>query len=206
MVMVALKHGNRQELQGSWDETAEQYNYYLLGEFVYGPSAKDSDGQTFASPPWSLVLAYERAIRKNMVKLTNTEGKLLVVALKTSRKDATVKGRNFTTPLALYAKRPVPPWREQPPMKWRQQEKGDKGKARGKGKQQKGKNGPHCESHTPDGEPICFRFNTPGEKCKVKKRKYRHVCGICFSEKHALFQCNPKNRQDAPPPDTVGSK
>eukprot|EP00913_Durusdinium_trenchii_P020480 g19239.t1 len=117
MVMISLKHSNRHELQGAWEETVEQYKDYLLGDYVYGLSAKDAEGQTFAAPPWKLVIAYEKAIRKQAVKLTNTEGKPLTVALKMAWKDATVKERNFTTPLALYAKRPLPPWREQPAQK-----------------------------------------------------------------------------------------
>ena len=110
MVMISLKHSNRRELQGAWEETVEQYKDYLLGDYVYGLSAKDAEGQTFAAPPWKLIIAYEKAIRKQAVKITNTEGKPLTVALKTAWKDATVKERNFTTPLALYAKRPTPPW------------------------------------------------------------------------------------------------
>ena len=162
MVMISMKHSNRHELQGAWEDAVEQYKDYLLGDYVYGLSAKDAEGQTFASPPWKLVIAYERAIRKQAVKLTNTEGKPLTVALKTAWKDATVKERNFTTPLALYAKRPPPPWREQPAAKWRTPEKGEKGKEKGKSKKGKGKGGnPHCATHTPDGELICFRYNTP---------------------------------------------
>eukprot|EP00913_Durusdinium_trenchii_P007973 g7479.t1 len=104
MVMISLKHSNRHELQGAWEETIEQYKDYLLGDYVYGLSAKDAEGQTFAAPPWKLIIAYERAIRKQAVKITNTEGKPLTVALKTAWKDATVKERNFTTPLALFQK------------------------------------------------------------------------------------------------------
>ena len=203
MVMISLKHSNRHELQGTWEETVEQYKDYLLGDYVYGLCAKDAEGQTFAAPPWKLIIAYEKAIRKQAVKITNTEGKPLTVALKMAWKDATIKERNFTTPLALYAKRPTPPWREQPDAKWRSTEaKGGKGKDKGKGKKSKGKGGQHCATHTPDGELICFRYNTPGEKCKMAKCKYRHVCGICFSQKHPLYECNPKNRKEAVPPDT----
>ena len=206
MVMISLKHSNRHELQGTWEETIEQYKDYLLGDYVYGLSAKDAEGQTFASPPWKLVIAYERAIRKQAVKIVNMEGKPYTVALKIAWKDATVKERNFTTPLALYAKRPLPPWREQPPDKWRAPEKGEKGKEKGKGKKGKGKGSPHCATHTPEGDLICFRYNTPGETCKAAKCKYRHVCGICFSEKHPLFECNPKNRKEATAPDTTGTE
>eukprot|EP00913_Durusdinium_trenchii_P009962 g9349.t1 len=91
MVMISMKHSNRHELQGAWEDAVEQYKDYLLGDYVYGLSAKDAEGQTFASPPWKLVIAYERAIRKQAVKLTNTEGKPLTVALKTARKDATAE-------------------------------------------------------------------------------------------------------------------
>ncbi|CAK8991364.1 unnamed protein product [Durusdinium trenchii] len=145
MVMISLKHSNRHELQGAWEETVEQYKDYLLGDYVYGLSAKDAEGQTFAAPPWKLVIAYERAIRKQAVKLTNTEGKPLTVALKMAWKDATVKERNFTTPLALYAKRPTPPWREQPVQKWAATEKGAKGKDKGKGKKGRGMGGRHLK-------------------------------------------------------------
>ena len=149
VVMISLKHSNRRELQGAWEETVEQYKDYLLGDYVYGLSAKDAEGQTFAAPPWKLVIAYEKAIRKQAVKITNTEGKPLTVALKTAWKDATVKERNFTTPLALYAKRPLPPWREQPAQKWPATDKGGKGKEKGKGKKGKGRgSSSHCATHT----------------------------------------------------------
>eukprot|EP00913_Durusdinium_trenchii_P014440 g13545.t1 len=198
MVMISLKHSNRHELQGAWEDTVEQYKDYLLGDYVFGLSAKDAEGQTFASPPWKLVIAYERAIRKQAVKITNTEGKPLTVALKMAWKDATIKERNFTTPLALYAKRPTPPWREQPQAKWPTVEKGGKGREKGKSKKGRGKgSNPHCATHTPDGEMICFRYNTPGEKCKSSKCKYKHVCGICYSDRHPLYECNPKNRKEA---------
>ena len=35
-----------------------------------------------------------------------------------SKRSAQTVERNFTTPLELYAKRPLPPWREQPSNKW----------------------------------------------------------------------------------------
>ena len=209
MVMISLKHSNRHELQGAWEDTVDQYKDYLLGDYVYGLSAKDAEGQTFAAPPWKLIIAYERAIRKQAVRITNTEGKPLTVALKLAWKDATIKERNFTTPLALYAKRPTPPWREQSsaPSKWAATEKGAKGKEKGKAKKGKGKGGnPHCATHTPEGEMICFRYNTPGEKCKVAKCKYKHVCGICYSSRHPMYECNPKVRKEATAPDTDGSK
>ena len=202
-IMISLKHTNRAELQGDWSATFEVLKDYLLGEFVHGLSAKDSEGQTIASPPWSLVLAYEHAIRKNAAKLVNTEGKTWVVAIKESIKDGTVKERHFTTPLALYAKRPTSS-KDHQPSSYRKVEPNPKQKGRGRGKTSGRPSGAqHCASHTPEGDMICYRFNTPGEKCRAKSCKFKHVCGICFSDKHSLPQCTAKTRQD-PPPDTAG--
>ena len=185
-VMLALKHTNRHELQGEWNTVVEEYKEYLLGEYVYGLVAKDADGNTVASPPWNLVLSYEKASRKQAAKLVNNEGKPWPVALKSAWKDSTVKERHFTTPLALYAKRPAPPWREstnQQPWKKADQGKGKaKGKLKGAGKQ---KDGP-CASHTPEGDVVCYRYNTVGERCRERKCKFKRVCGICFSSKHPL--------------------
>ena len=74
-----------------------------------------------------------------------------------------------------------------------------KGKDKGRGKGRPQLQG--CASHDRDGTPICYRYNTAGEKCKQKKCKFAHKCGICFSDKHAMFQCTANRRQ---PPDTAG--
>ena len=197
MMMIAIKHTNRRELQGDYLDVVEQYKDYILGEYVHGLHAKDSEGNTIASPPWTLVLAYERAVRKQAVKITNSEGKPLPVALKEAWKDPTVKERYFTTPLALYAKRPAAAMKEEGGPAKGQKGKG-KSKDKGKGKGLRG-----CHTHTPSGEAICFRFNTKGEKCKAKKCKFVHVCGSCFSDKHPLHQCSHNNKQDAA--DTQGT-
>jgi len=205
MVVVALRHTNRTELQGEYEKVFEDYKNYILGEFVYGLVARDEEGHTIASPPWSLVLSYEHAVRKQATRLVNQEGRNWTVALKEAWKDGTVKERHFTTPLALYAKRPTPPWRnqevQQPPQKQQKGTWGKKGQGRGKGKS--AAQGGHCASHTPAGEMICYRYNS-GEKCQAKKCKFKHVCGICFSPKHALPECSSSNRQD-PPRDTKGA-
>ena len=203
MVMLSLKHTNRHELQGEWNSVVEEYKEYLLGDYVYGLSAKDSEGNTIASPPWNLVISYEKAIRKQATKLVNNEGKPWPVALKAAWKDATVKERYFTTPLALYSKRPAPPWRDsaQQQQTWRRTEQ-NKGKSKGKSK---GKQKGHCATHTPEGDMVCFRYDTVGEKCREKKCKYKHVCGICFSSKHPMHECSARNRQEPPKGDTQGT-
>lgn len=72
--MVALRHTNRPELQGGYVKVFEDYKDYLLGEHVFGLYARDADGMTVAAPPFRLVLAYERAIRKEAAKRMNQEG------------------------------------------------------------------------------------------------------------------------------------
>eukprot|EP00435_Cladocopium_sp_Y103_P030315 s433_g7.t1 len=184
MVIVSLRHTNRTELQGDYERTIEEYKNYLLGDYVYGLVAKDEEGNTIASPPWSLVLSYEHAVRKHAAKLVNSEAKSWVVALKAASRDAIIKERHFTTPLALYAKRPAPPWRTsepaQPPAK--QQKGGKKGQDKGRGKGKQAAAGGHCASHTPQGDLVCYRFNS-GEKCKAKKCKYKHVLYVFSGRK-----------------------
>jgi len=200
--MVALRHTNRPELQGDYMKVFEDYKDYLLGEHVYGLNARDADGMTVAAPPFRLVLAYERAVRKEAAKKMNQEGVAFPVALKMAWRDPTTKERHFTTPLALVAKRPGGPqqaqqWEATAPKKQKFEAKGTREKGKGKGKQLAG-----CASHNKEGTPICYRFNTAGEKCKPKKCKFAHQCGICFSDKHAMFQCSAGKRQ---PPDTGGN-
>ena len=62
---------------------------------------------------------------------------------------------------------------------------GDKGK--GKGKNKKGKDNRH--SQTPDGKPICYRYNDSNRKCKNKKCRFVHVCSICLAANHPAYAC-----------------
>ena len=197
--MVSLRHTNRPEIQGDYPKAFAEFKDYLLGEYVYGLNSQDEHGRTVATPPWGLILSYERAVRKEAMKRTNADGIPIPVALKQAWKDPTVKERHFVTPLALHMKRPSlqnPPGDN--PNKWHKSEE----KGKGKGKFKKGRSTlPNCASHMPDGTPVCFRFNTPGEKCKEKKCKFKHACGLCFGA-HPLFKCTAGNKQ---PNDTQGS-
>ena len=194
--MVALRHTNRPELQGDYVKAFADYKDYVLGEYVYGLNSRDEEGRTISSPPWSLALSYERAIRKEAAKKTR-EGTPFPTALREAWRDPTIKERSFVAPLALQAKRPHPsPWQDPNKIHKGGKDKGGKGKnKKGKGPELKG-----CATHTADGEAICFRYNTPNEKCKEKKCRYKHVCGICFG-KHPLYQCELQKRQ----PDTQGA-
>eukprot|EP00435_Cladocopium_sp_Y103_P074484 s15_g49.t1 len=171
--MLSLRHTNRPELQGDYVKTFEDLKDYLLGDHVYGLHARDAEGLTLAAPPFSLVLSYEKAVRKEAAKRMNQEGTPFPAALRAAWRDPLTKERYFTTPLALVAKRPSAPpagSREDPSTKKQRFEpKGGKGKGQGKGKQM-----PGCATHNKAGVPICYRFNTVGEKCKQKKCKFAH--------------------------------
>ena len=90
-----------------------------------------------------------------------------------------VKERHFTTPLALHAKR-AQHWNanaERPPKK-------PKGKGRGKGKEGRAKKLKEGSDRTPEGQPICFRYNAKG--CKNgDKCHFAHVCMLCFGKRPA---------------------
>ena len=52
-----------------------------------------------------------------------------------------------------------------------------------------GKNkGKENHTATPDGKPICFRFNDNRKKCSGKKCRFVHVCSLCLG-KHPAYQC-----------------
>ena len=199
--MVSLKHTNRSELQGDWVRVFEDYKDYLLGDHVYGLHAQDGDGNTIAAPPFRLVLTYEKAVRKEATRRVNQDRVTFPVALKQAWRDPTTKERHFTTPLSLVSKRASSSVQGTggarpegaPTKKLKPDAKPKKGG--GKGKQMVG-----CASHNAEGQPICYRYNTAGERCKVKRCKFAHQCGICFSDKHPLYQCTAGKRQ---PPDTA---
>ena len=177
LLMIKLKHPSRAELQDVTMATFEKYKDYLLGGSCYGLRSSDDSGGLI--PPWTLVLGYEHAVRKNAYKLMATLGYSFGEALAKSYKDTMVKERHFTTPLALHAKRPAlpnKPWK--PEKRAKGEGKGDKGgKAKKKG-----------ASNMPDGKPICFRYNSKAGCKKNDKCHFAHVCMLCFG-KHSSLQC-----------------
>eukprot|EP00435_Cladocopium_sp_Y103_P013323 s3632_g3.t1 len=106
ILMLALKHSNREEIQDVTREQFEKYKDYLLGDYVWGLSSTDLQGNQIQTPPWSLILSYEQAIRKRAYNLMVTEHVRLGAALEQAWKCPTTKERHFITPLALYSKRP----------------------------------------------------------------------------------------------------
>ena len=188
LIMLALKHTNREEIQDISKELFDRYKDYILGDFVYGLSATDLNGQQIQTPPWSLVLSYEQAIRKKAYQLMLTDKLKLGAAMEQAWKCPVTKERFFITPLALYSKRSYP-----------QQEWSPKGKGKTKGKEGKGKGKSSTKGAAvaPDGQKICFRFNAG--KCTHKGCKFAHLCNKCFKKGHNAMNC-----KDAKAPDTTG--
>ena len=101
-LIMKMKHAARNELKDITPAFFEKYKDYLLGDYVYGLRASDDYGGMI--PPWTLVLR-SLATQKHCYKIMVQQRMPFKLALEKSWKDATVKERHFTTPLALYAKR-----------------------------------------------------------------------------------------------------
>ena len=211
IIMLAMRHANRHELQGVTPGLFEKYKAYILGEHVLGLQAKDTSGEMVSKPPWHLVMSYEHAIRKHATKAINESGCALPFheALKQAWLDPVVKERYFTTPLALSLHRNSRSGNNNNHHGNNHTEhsggfKGNRGKgSKGGGKQRviraDGKGGGKRASKTPDGKGICFRYNNFKEKCRAKKCNFEHVCSKCFG-KHPAYEC-----RGGHPPDTTGS-
>ena len=160
----------------------ERYKEYLLGDYCYGLRAE----QGGYIPPWTLVLNYEHAIRKQAYKLMASKGLPFGDALAKANREPSVKERNFPTPLALWAKRP-----EGSPNAWETEElkkKTPKGKGKDKGKKGKKGEGKTAKYHnrTPEGKPICYRYNSKAGCKKGDKCHFVHVCFYCYGKCQTL--------------------
>lgn len=190
LMMLALKYVSREEIQDVTKDVFDRYKDYILGDYVWGLSSTDLNGQQIQTPPWSLVLSYEHAVRKRAYSLMLTERLMLGAALEKAWKCPTTKERHFITPLALYSKRAYPQNNNQNAGNWNPKGKG-KGKTKSKGSQKGSGQGP-------DGEKICYRFNAG--KCNYQKCKFAHMCNKCFKKGHTALNCKEKTT-----PDTTGT-
>ena len=196
-MMLSFQQTHRKFLQGITPQLFQEYLSYLLGKHVLGLTAKTELGVDFNAPSWGLVISYEHSVRAKCMQLIRKKNISFKDALKEAWEDPVARDRNFTTPLALEPKKrpysetlPPPPrataQQERPSKNQRRSGKG-KGKGKGAGKGKGGGKGPlECKSHTPSGEPICFRFNAGG--CKEgSKCRFLHKCGKCFGD-HPLSE------------------
>jgi hypothetical protein len=206
-IFLGNHQSNRGYLKGMTPQLFQEYASYLLGEYVLGMLAIDGGNAAVSSPSWSILIAYEHAVRVRAV-LHVRKGMTFVAALRMAWEDPLVKERHFSTPLAMEFVKGKNSSLGQgsltyPPGVWDPQftkpkpaDGVDKGK--GKGKQSRkaknkaekgtgkgGKNG--CRNKTPEGKPVCFAFNNQG--CTVNACKYMHVCGRCFKQGVSMASC-----------------
>ena len=74
------------------------YKDFILGDYVWGLSSTDLNGQQIQTPSWSLVLSYEHAVRKRAYSLMLTERLMLDAALEKAWKCPTTKERHIPHP------------------------------------------------------------------------------------------------------------
>ena len=204
LIFAGFQQTHKSYLKAVDPQLFHEYVDYLLGEHVHGLVAKSSYGAPIAGPTWTLLLAYEQAIRSKAVQLVR-KGATYKEALKKAWEDPVVKERNFTTPLCLESapKRPWPgngaaeaPFAPQPKYAKDGNGKGktkgkDKGNGKGKDKgKEKVRTPAGCADKTPEGKLVCYRINSGGctstgrEKCR-----YQHVCGVCFAPGVPMTTC-----------------
>ena len=205
-LMVSYVHTNRAWLQNQTPQLYADNLRYLLGKHVWGLVARDADGNTISTPSWRLVMAYEKEIRVEAMRLVKA-GTPLVSALPQAWIDPVVKERHFTTPLALSAGRsgssssssgsgppkpspPAPPPAAGPPTTQRQKRKALRRQEFQKKKRANtGFSTNGCPMTSPDGKRICYSFNNPDTGCKKANCSFVHICGSCFNSGHPMFQC-----------------
>ena len=95
LMMLALKHVNREEIQDITKDLFDRYKDYMLGDYVWGLSSTDLQGQQIQTPPWSLILAYEHAVRKRAYNLMITERLMFGSALEKAWKCPHHEGTTF---------------------------------------------------------------------------------------------------------------
>ena len=201
-LLAQLKYPQKACLRDLQPQHFLKYLDLLLGDHVLGLKAKGKDGEVVASPEFDLVLSYDFQIRRQMVKLVN-EGAVLAEALKEAMTDTTIKERYFLTP-NVYSQvaNPSSSARSEHPRSrsphgkstWQPdyyetpKGKGKKGKGKGKGK--KGR----MNDRTPDGRQICWKWNSPRERCRFQCGRL-HVCQICFGS-HPAHACDGSGKKD----------
>ena len=164
------------------------------------------DGEPVGKEDWSIILAYEHEVRRDMITRMS-EGTPLPKALREAWADPIVRDRYLVTPLqrrGIAGKRSAPSapgTGESKKAKARAkaaaqvaqvQTTAGRGKGKGKGKganRGSGVNEWGCAVRTADGAPICFAFNNPKTGCQKSNCPFAHVCGVCFRKGEPMQTC-----------------
>ena len=129
------------------------------------------------------MLQHEHAIRKHAYKVMATAGYTFGAALVHAYKEPSVKERNFTTPLALHAKRPQP---------WNATERPTKRKsAKGKGKSKDGKGAAPLRMTLP--RPPALRTD------RAKPHRCRRYSLLTYQHGYLACQVDPEEETPGDP-------
>ena len=97
--LMLKKFPGRADLQDLSPELFERYKEYLLGDYVHNLQARDSSDNVVHTPPWQLVLAYDRKQAFHYMVLDSMS---IAAAWEKAWTDPVTKERHFSTPLSLY--------------------------------------------------------------------------------------------------------
>jgi hypothetical protein len=185
--MARTKHRNRVWLQGGLVECYRHLSDHVLGKHVHGlnlPGPHDH-------PRWELVLGYEQEVRKRAYQLIRRgDEPTLEAAMRRAISDPETMNLHFVVPLttslassgsggggrpAGAAAKPGQGGPQSPG-------KGSKGAGRAT------KNVKKLQVKTPDGRPLCFKYNN-NNKCNSKNCNFVHQCQRCLGN-HPKSACN----------------
>ena len=211
LMMLSLKHTNRQFLATINPQLFEDFVSYLLSDNCYYLAGRSAEGYNISGPSWQQLLIYEHQVRKKAWATVQNQGTDFSTALRAAWRDPVVKERFLTTPVALAAaggsKRaydgdgggnPRPGKRTQSAGRGKGSYKGKPAAGKGKGKGKGGKTAGErlgCASRTPDGQAICYGYSDFNVRCREKGCRFVHVCGACFG-RHPLYACKPGSKAE----------
>ena len=208
--IVKMRHPHHARLTTANRQVWDDHVAYVLGDTVWGLCATEPFGGT-AKVEWGIVMVYEHELRREAVRLIVYEMKDIAAAMKEARQDQELRSLKLVTPALAQAAAsaasaavaasssrlgppPPPPYRgndrSRSPVHKNKGGKGGgkkgKGKRPGHGDRSQPKSNKEYKTTTPDGKPICFRFNKAG--CNDRTCAREHVCQLCMGP-HPAHAC-----------------
>ena len=193
-IFARLRYSNKGMLNDVNPFTFLDYVGYLTGKHVAQMETQTIDGVVLHRPSLKLIINYDHQMRKEVVEQMNA-GRPMAELLKEVTKNADLRERHFSTPLAVSSAaqslekakkdKDNERWHPYPPPK------GGKGKHKGKGKGKGKYKGDFLHSTTPDGRQLCFAWNNAKEGCKGDCGRV-HACRICLDTSHTTFDHSKK--------------
>ena len=198
LIFARFRYPHKASLDEVTPFTAIEYLNYICSKNVAQLEALVVEDVALHRPSLKIIMSYEFQMRKEAVDMVN-RGNTWVASLKSVVKNADVRERYFSTPLAVTsAMQSIKEngWSNQ--RKWQDRQhpysEASKGKAKGKSKgkkgskgKSKGKGGPQLHASTPDDRQLCFAWNNKNEGCSGECNRV-HACRICLDPGHAMFE------------------